>query len=85
MAMQKLQPGSRREGQGGALVADALGRAITSETAAYAMLVDAKDESASAFYRHHGFLALPDSPLRLFLPLATVPNSDAARRLPGSR
>lgn len=67
-------------GLGGALLADALGRAIASEIAAYAMLVDAKDESASAFYRHHGFLALPDSLQRLFLPLATVPNFDAARQ-----
>jgi ribosomal protein S18 acetylase RimI-like enzyme len=59
-------------GLGGALLADALDRAARSEIAAYAMMVDAKDESAADFYRHHGFLALPDSPLTLFLPLATV-------------
>jgi hypothetical protein len=35
-------------------------------------MVDAKDEVAAAFYRHHGFLALPDLPLTLFLPLATA-------------
>jgi hypothetical protein len=34
--------------------------------------VDAKDEAAAAFYRHHGFIALPDASLTLFLPLATV-------------
>jgi hypothetical protein len=34
--------------------------------------VDAKDDAAAAFYRHHGFMALPDSPLTLFLPLATI-------------
>ncbi len=60
------------QGLGGALLADALDRAARSEIAAYAMLVDAKDESAAAFYRHHGFIPLPDSPLTLFLPLATV-------------
>jgi len=38
-------------------------------------MVDAKDEAAAAFYRHHGFTALPDSPLTLFLPLATVLSS----------
>ena len=60
------------QGLGGALLADALDRAIRSEIAAYALVVDAKDESAADFYRHHGFIALPDSPLTLFLPLETV-------------
>ncbi|MDP2783593.1 MAG: GNAT family N-acetyltransferase [Sulfurimicrobium sp.] len=60
------------QGLGGALLADALDRAIRSEIAAYALVVDAKDELAAAFYRHHGFIALPDAPLTLFLPLATV-------------
>lgn len=59
-------------GLGGALLADALHRAFLSDIAAYAMLVDAKDEVAVAFYLHHGFIALPDSPLSLFLPLATA-------------
>lgn len=62
----------KEQGLGGALLADALNRAARSEIAAYAMLVNAKDESAAAFYRHHGFIPLPDSPLTLFLPLATV-------------
>lgn len=60
------------QGLGGALLADALDRAARSEIAAYAMMVDAKDEAAVAFYRHHGFIALPDSPRTLLLPLATV-------------
>lgn len=60
------------QGLGGALLADALHRAARSEIAAYALMVDAKDEVAAAFYRHHGFIALPDSPRTLFLPLATV-------------
>lgn len=60
------------QGLGGALLADALERAARSEIAAFALMVDAKDEAAAAFYRHHGFIALPDSPLTLFLPLATV-------------
>ena len=63
------------QGLGGALLADALDRAARSEIAAFAMMVDAKDEVAAAFYRHHGFIALPDSPLTLFLPLATVQRS----------
>lgn len=60
------------QGLGGALLADALDRAMRSEIAAYALMVDAKDETAAAFYRHHGFAVLPDSPLTLFLPLATA-------------
>jgi ribosomal protein S18 acetylase RimI-like enzyme len=60
------------QGLGGALLADALARAARAEIAAYAVTVDAKDEAAVAFYSHHGFIALPDSPRILFLPLATV-------------
>lgn len=60
------------QGLGGALLADALDRAARSEIAAFAMIVDAKDETAAAFYQHHGFIALPDSPRTLFLPLATA-------------
>lgn len=59
-------------GLGGALLADALTRACRAEIAAYAMVVDAKDETAAAFYRHHGFLALEAGDLKYFLPLATV-------------
>ncbi len=60
------------KGLGGALLADALQRASQSEIAAFALIVDAKDEGAAAFYRHHGFVAFPSATLRLFLPLAGV-------------
>lgn len=60
------------QGLGGALLADALARCARSEIAAYALIVDAKDEQAGAFYRHHGFIPLPDAALTLFLPLASV-------------
>jgi len=64
-------------GLGAALLADALERAARSEIASYALVVDAKDEQAIAFYRHHGFIAFPDTPRTLFLPLAAAA---AARR-----
>jgi GNAT superfamily N-acetyltransferase len=64
--------GFRGRGLGGALLADALTRALHAEIAAWALLVDAKDDAASRFYHHHGFIALPDSPHALFLPLATA-------------
>lgn len=72
--MGRLAVDHRFQGQGlgGALLADALARAARAEIAAHALTVDAKDEAAAAFYRHHGFLALPETPLTLFLPLATV-------------
>ena len=60
------------QGLGGALLADALTRAASAKIAAYALVVDAKNAAAIAFYQHHGFIALPDSPHTLFLPLATV-------------
>jgi ribosomal protein S18 acetylase RimI-like enzyme len=59
-------------GLGGALLADALSRAARAEIAAYALVVDAKDEPAVTFYRYHGFVALPSAPRTLFLPLATI-------------
>ncbi|MFA6014943.1 MAG: GNAT family N-acetyltransferase [Gallionellaceae bacterium] len=62
------------QGLGAALLADALTRSLMSDMAAYAMLVDAKNDKAAAFYLHHGFIPLPDSPLSLFLPLATASN-----------
>lgn len=60
------------QGLGSALLANALRRAASSEIVAFAMIVDAKDDEAASFYRHHGFVALPDSPLMLFLPLSAV-------------
>lgn len=60
------------QGLGGALLVNALRRAAGSQIAAFALIVDAKDDEAAAFYRHYGFIELASSSLRLFLPLATV-------------
>lgn len=60
------------QGLGGALLVNALRRAAGSEIAAFALIVDAKDDQAAAFYEHYEFIKLADSSLRLFLPLATV-------------
>jgi GNAT superfamily N-acetyltransferase len=40
---------------GGSLLADAAVRALRSEIGVFALVVDAKDDAAAAFYRHHGF------------------------------
>ena len=39
------------------------------------LLVDAKDEEARRFYLKYGFLAMPDRPLTLILPIARVKES----------
>ena len=60
------------QGLGGALLADALVRCLRSDIAAYALVVDAKDQQAVSFYQHHGLLVFADQPMTLFLPLATA-------------
>lgn len=59
----------RGMGLGSALLTDAILRAKRSDIAAFALIVDAKDEQAAKFYQHNGMLSIPDSPLQLFLPL----------------
>lgn len=54
---------------GGALLADAAVRAARSEVAVYALIVDAKDDNAVAFYLHHGFTALGSNRRQLIVPL----------------
>lgn len=38
------------------------------QVAAYALIVDAKDDTAKAFYEHYGFAAFASTPLTLYLP-----------------
>ncbi len=62
----------RGRGLGAALMFDAIERAAGSEVAVYAIIVDAKNDAARRFYRHHGFLPLTSRPGSLFLPVATA-------------
>lgn len=59
-------------GLGKALLADAAIKAIAAAPASFALLVNAKNEQAVDFYKHHGFRQLAGSPRILFLPLATA-------------
>ena len=61
-------------GIGGLLLIDALHRTVrvATEVGIAAVVVDAKDQSAVAFYRHYGFQPLPDQPHRLVLPIQTA-------------
>lgn len=70
LAISRAEQG---RGLGAALLTDALRRSLHTELAVYALVVEAKDESAQAFYAHHGFIELPDTAhRRLLLPMATA-------------
>jgi GNAT superfamily N-acetyltransferase len=60
------------KGYGRFLLADALHRAVRSEIASFAVVVDAKDESARRFYERESFLSFPDQPMRLFRPMVDL-------------
>jgi GNAT superfamily N-acetyltransferase len=62
----------QRRGYGRYLLADALLRAVRSEIASFAVVVDAKDDAARSFYEREGFLSFPDRPLKLFRPMADI-------------
>jgi ribosomal protein S18 acetylase RimI-like enzyme len=53
-------------------LADAASRALKADAAAFTLLVDAKNDSAVAFYERFGFRTLASQPRTLFLPLATA-------------
>lgn len=61
-------------GLGKILLADAVKRTLSASQsiAIYALVVDAKDESAKRFYERFGFIPFGAQPSRLFLPLASV-------------
>jgi len=61
----------RGRGLGKLLIGCAVDRCLKARTqvAAYALIVDAKDTSAKAFYEHYGFTPLIDRVLTLYLPL----------------
>ena len=62
----------RGKGYGRFLLADALYRSVRSEVASFAVIVDAKDDSARAFYERESFLAFPDQTMKLFRPMADI-------------
>ncbi|HEY6323877.1 MAG TPA: GNAT family N-acetyltransferase [Thermoanaerobaculia bacterium] len=62
----------QRKGYGRFLLADALYRVARSEIASFAVIVDAKDESARRFYERESFLPFPDQPMKLFRPMADI-------------
>jgi ribosomal protein S18 acetylase RimI-like enzyme len=66
----------RGKGIGAGLLLDGIARAYRAGIAAFALAVDAKDDAAVGFYKHHGFVTFTSAPMTLYLPLA-----EAARQL----
>ncbi|MDV2993729.1 MAG: hypothetical protein N4J56_003383 [Chroococcidiopsis sp. SAG 2025] len=63
----------QRQGIGGILIVEAMQRAlvVAENAGGIGLFVDAKDETAKAYYLRYGFESL-DSPLQMFLPLQTI-------------
>lgn len=71
LAIDRRQQG---KGAGEYLLMDALHRSLQTsrQVASVAVIVDAKDERAVAFYRHYEFTPFEDQPSRLFLPMRVI-------------
>ena len=77
MGRLAIQRDRQGQGLGAALLACVVERCLNARqhVAAYALLVDAKDEKTKAFYTYHGFMACRDHPLTLYLPLGQPRNT----------
>jgi ribosomal protein S18 acetylase RimI-like enzyme len=60
-------------GLGAAMIYDAARRADRADPAIFALVVDAKDGNAAAFYRRMDFQPFASNPLALYLPIAKRP------------
>jgi predicted GNAT family N-acyltransferase len=69
----------RRRGLGELMPMNAVHRTVQDAAAAFALLVDAKNDLAAAFYRRYGFRSIADRPRTLFLPLATAQKTQLPR------
>lgn len=69
-----VDDGMKGKGLGAFLLMDALNRLLlaTQTLAVHAVIVDAKDDAAAAFYRKYGFIPFAGGARRLFLPMATI-------------
>ncbi len=56
---------ARGFGLGRLLLVDAIMRAVRSEIASFALVLNAKNETAAAFYERESFIRLPGTPIRL--------------------
>jgi GNAT superfamily N-acetyltransferase len=84
MRLGRLAVATARQAQGlgKALLIEAMLRvcSVADVIGGVGLFVDAKDETAAAFYARFGFEPVPDAPLTLFLPMATLRMAVAGRR-----
>jgi ribosomal protein S18 acetylase RimI-like enzyme len=69
LAVDKKFQGKRL---GSALIMDAAARAARGDSAIFALIVDAKNDTAIAFYEHLQFRRFISKPATLFLPIGTA-------------
>jgi GNAT superfamily N-acetyltransferase len=62
----------QRRGLGELMLINAVHRTMQDAAAAFALLVNAKNDQATAFYQRYGFRLIAGKPRTLFLPLATA-------------
>ena len=74
--LARLAVTKKRQGQGlgTQMMVNAIERIIkvSEHLGIIGFFVDAKNDAVRAFYEQFGFISLPDNPLELFLPLATI-------------
>lgn len=70
----------RSHGLGEILLMDALKRSLANseQVASWAVIVDAKDVNAANFYKKYGFIEIPGTPNRLFLPMTTIAKTSSS-------
>lgn len=70
----------RSHGLGEILLMDALKRSLANseQVASWAVIVDAKDVNAANFYKKYGFIEIPGTPNRLFLPMTTIAKASSS-------
>lgn len=65
---------SQYQGLGSHMIMNAMEKvvAVSKNLGFVGFFVDAEDENVSEYYKRFGFIPLPDTPLKLFLPLKTI-------------
>lgn len=64
----------QKKGLGTRMMLDAMEKIlqVAEHLGIIGFFVDAKDDGAAMYYKQFGFIPLPDNPLELFLPIATI-------------
>jgi predicted GNAT family N-acyltransferase len=72
MGRLAVDQGQRGRRLGELMMMDAFGRALRSESATFAFVVDAKDARAESFYKAYRFMPLGEVGRRFFMPMAEI-------------